>query len=184
VPFAAPDAGSEALLVAGGYGIAPFVLLAKQLLAGGVRVRVFYGGRTAHDLLLRKPFEERGIPLTLTTEDGSLGTRGLVTAAVAAHLADHADTARLFACGPRPMLLAVARLAEERGLPAQVSLDPWMGCGLGTCLGCVVQIRMPGEERPRYRCACTEGPVFDASTVVWPDLPAGSARRNPIEAGS
>jgi len=182
VPFTAPDAGSEALLVAGGYGIAPFVLFSKQLLTGGVRTRVFYGGRTAHDLLLRTPFEEQGIPLTLATEDGSLGSQGLVTAPLAAHLAGRSG-AGLFACGPRPMLVAVARLAEERGLPAQVSLDPWMGCGLGTCLGCVVQIRRPGEERARYRCACTEGPVFDASTVVWPDLPGGSARRNPSEAG-
>jgi dihydroorotate dehydrogenase electron transfer subunit len=58
-------------------------------------------------------------------------------------------------------------VAEKRGLPAQVSLDPWMGCGIGTCLGCVVFIRRPGETRAKYRCACTEGPVFDASTVVW-----------------
>ena len=65
------------------------------------------------------------------------------------------------------MLRAVARLAQERSLPAQVSLDPWMGCGMGTCLGCVVRIQRPGEERPRWRCACTEGPVFDAREVVW-----------------
>ena len=58
--------------------------------------------------------------------------------------------------------------AEKRGVPAQVSLDPWMGCGLGTCLGCVVRIRRPGEARPNYHCACTEGPVFDARDVVWP----------------
>jgi dihydroorotate dehydrogenase electron transfer subunit len=61
----------------------------------------------------------------------------------------------------------VARLAGARGLPAQLSLDPWMGCGVGTCLGCVVRIQRPGEPRPKWRPACTEGPVFDAATVVW-----------------
>jgi dihydroorotate dehydrogenase electron transfer subunit len=66
------------------------------------------------------------------------------------------------------MLHAVALLAEKEGVPAQVSLDPWMGCGLGTCLGCVVRIRRPGDARPKYHCACTEGPVFDARDVVWP----------------
>jgi dihydroorotate dehydrogenase electron transfer subunit len=75
------------------------------------------------------------------------------------------------------MLHAVARLAEERGLEAEVSLDPWMGCGLGTCLSCVVPIQGADEPRPRYRCACTEGPVFDAARVVWPGEPASREHR-------
>jgi dihydroorotate dehydrogenase electron transfer subunit len=66
------------------------------------------------------------------------------------------------------MMHAVARIAAARSLPAEVSLDPWMGCGIGTCLGCVVRVQGADEARPRYRCACTEGPVFDASRVVWP----------------
>jgi dihydroorotate dehydrogenase electron transfer subunit len=79
------------------------------------------------------------------------------------------------------MLHAVARVAEARGLPAQVSLDPWMGCGVGTCLGCVVWIQKRDEPRPKYRCACTEGPVFDAATVVWPGDAASCARRRAAE---
>jgi dihydroorotate dehydrogenase electron transfer subunit len=78
---------------------------------------------------------------------------------------------RLYARGPDAMLHAMARLAGARGLPAEVSLDPWMGCGPGTCLGCVILVRRPGEAKPKYRCACTEGPVFDAATVVWPECP-------------
>jgi dihydroorotate dehydrogenase electron transfer subunit len=85
--------------------------------------------------------------------------------------------AKLYACGPDAMLQAVARIAEDRGLPAEVSLDPWMGCGIGTCLGCVVRIQHEDEVRAKYRCACTEGPVFDASVVLWPDDAASWARR-------
>jgi dihydroorotate dehydrogenase electron transfer subunit len=66
------------------------------------------------------------------------------------------------------MMHAVARIAQERNIPCEVSLDPWMGCGLGTCLGCVVKIQEPGETRPKNRPACTEGPVFDSKRVVWP----------------
>jgi dihydroorotate dehydrogenase electron transfer subunit len=75
------------------------------------------------------------------------------------------------------MLHAVARIADDRRLACQVSLDPWMGCGIGTCLGCVVWIQLEGETRPKYRCACTEGPVFDADRVVWPGEAASAARR-------
>jgi dihydroorotate dehydrogenase electron transfer subunit len=90
-----------------------------------------------------------------------------VTEGVAAYLDTAPGPVTLFACGPDAMLHAVARLAAERGLPAQLSLDPWMGCGVGTCLGCVVRLRRAGEARPKYHCACTEGPVFDAREVVW-----------------
>ncbi len=94
--------------------------------------------------------------------------RGRVTVALEDHLDRAPARPTLYACGPEAMMHAVARVAAARSLPAEVSLDPWMGCGLGTCLSCVVRIQDRGEERPRYRCACTEGPVFDASRVVWP----------------
>jgi dihydroorotate dehydrogenase electron transfer subunit len=88
-----------------------------------------------------------------------------VTEPLRAYLERRPAPVRLFACGPHPMLQAVTRLALRLGVEAEVSLDPWMGCGVGACLGCVVRIRERGDER--YRCACTEGPVFDAATVVW-----------------
>jgi dihydroorotate dehydrogenase electron transfer subunit len=174
--FTPPPVESEALLVAGGYGIAPFYLFSSELRREGRAPRVFYGGRTAADLPLREPFEALGVPLVAATEDGSLGVRGRVTEPVEAYLDGRHAPAVLYACGPEAMLRAVARLAERRGLPAQLSLDPWMGCGIGTCLGCVVRVR--GEGTPRYACACQEGPVFDSRAVVWPgeEVPAEGAR--------
>ena len=163
--------------MAGGYGIAPFALFCDELLRRGRTARVFYGGRTAADLQVREAFAERGVALVAATEDGSLGHRGRVTEPLEAYIDAGALRPTLFACGPDAMLHAVARLAARRGLPAEVSLDPWMGCGIGTCLGCVVPIQRADEPRPRYRCACTEGPVFDAVTVVWTGDDASLARR-------
>jgi dihydroorotate dehydrogenase electron transfer subunit len=166
-PFPAPPPGHEALLVAGGYGIAPFHLFCEELRRDGRPARVFYGGRTVGDLQVREPFAEMGVPLEASTDDGSFGHHGRVTEPLDAYLDRQRAPAALYACGPDAMLHAVARLAARRGLPCQVSLDPWMGCGVGTCLGCVVRIRRAGEERAKWRCACTEGPVFDAREVVW-----------------
>lgn len=183
-PFTAPAAGHEALLVAGGYGIAPFHLFCEELLRSGGRARVFYGGRTAADLQVRGPFARMGVPLVPATDDGSLGHHGRVTEAVERYLDTRPGPLALYACGPEAMLHAVARLAERRGLPAQVSLDPWMGCGVGTCLGCVVWMQSARDARPHYRCACTEGPVFDAREVVWAGEELSCARRDALAAAS
>jgi dihydroorotate dehydrogenase electron transfer subunit len=90
-----------------------------------------------------------------------------VTEPLAAHLDGSPGPVTIYASGPDAMLRAVAGVARDRGLTAQLSLDPWMGCGVGTCLGCVVWIQRPGDEQPHRRCACTEGPVFDSAEVVW-----------------
>ncbi len=166
-PFRPPHPEVETLLVAGGYGVAPFRFLAERMLGEPARARLFYGGRTAADLALAPMLRDLGMPVVLATEDGSLGEHGRVTAPLEAYLDSTLGAVRLCACGPDPMMHAVARLAAERRLGAEVSLDPWMGCGVGTCLGCVVRIQAPDEQRPKYRCACTEGPVFDAARVVW-----------------
>jgi dihydroorotate dehydrogenase electron transfer subunit len=176
-PFSAPLADEEPLMVAGGYGIAPFRMLCAELTARRRRGRVFYGGRTEGDLQVREPFAEMGVPLSLATEDGSLGHRGRVTEPLEAYLDAAPGPVRLYGCGPDAMLHAVARLALRRNVPAEVSLDPWMGCGVGTCLGCVVSIQAGDEARPHNRCACTEGPVFDAREVVWPGEASSAARQ-------
>ena len=178
--FTPPPEDVEALLVAGGYGIAPFLLFSHELRAQGRTPRIFYGGRSASDLQLRALFTPLGVPLVSATEDGSLGERGRVTAALEAYLDTRPGPVALFGCGPDAMLHALADVAERRGLAAEVSLDPWMGCGVGTCLGCVVWIQRGDEPRPKYRCACTEGPVFAAETVVWPGEPASLARRRSV----
>ena len=181
-PFTLPASGTEAIMVAGGYGIAPFFLFSNELTAAGRAGRVFYGGRSARDLQLRERFSSL-VPLIPATEDGSVGQRGRVIAPLEDFLAKDAGPVRLYACGPDAMLHAVARLAEARGLDAEVSLDPWMGCGVGTCLGCVVFTQGTGEPRAKYRCACTEGPVFDAALVVWPgDQESWARRRAEVEA--
>jgi len=176
-PFARPSLEGEALLVAGGYGVAPFRFLGERLRGSGLRARLFYGGRTAADLPLLDRLQGLGMTIVPATEDGSLGERGRVTDPLEAHLDAARGPVKLYACGPEAMLHAVARIADARGVDAEVSLDPWMGCGVGTCLGCVVRIQGADEVRPRYRCACTEGPVFDAARVVWPGDEGSRARR-------
>jgi dihydroorotate dehydrogenase electron transfer subunit len=176
-PFTAPPADAEALLVAGGYGVAPFRLFGEELARAGRRARLFYGGRSFGDLQLRDRFRDLPLSVVLATEDGSAGVRGRVTAPLESYLDSKPGPVRLHACGPDAMMHAVARVAQARDLPAQVSLDPWMGCGIGTCLGCVVPVQKPEEARAKLRCACTEGPVFDAATIVWPDERESRARR-------
>jgi dihydroorotate dehydrogenase electron transfer subunit len=166
--FTVPSSAERVFLVGGGYGVAPFALFSRGLHEAGVAFHLFYGGRTASELPLVLELERRGIPLTLSTDDGTHGEHGRVTAPLVAALAAEKGKARLYACGPEAMMHAVAKIAAERSLPCEVSLDPWMGCGVGTCLGCVVKIQDEGELRPKNRPACTDGPVFDAKRVVWP----------------
>lgn len=167
-PFAAPPKDTEALMIGGGYGVAPFSFLGGELLRDGRKARLFYGGRTTADLPLLARLRAQGLDVVPATEDGTTGAEGRVTVPLEAHLDQGAGASRLYACGPEAMMHAVARIAARRGLEAQVSLDPWMGCGVGTCLGCVVKIQRADDPRWKYKCACTEGPVFDASCVVWP----------------
>jgi dihydroorotate dehydrogenase electron transfer subunit len=166
--FTVPARGERVHLVGGGYGVAPFALFSRRLKEASASFHLFYGGRTADELPLVAQLEARGIPLTLSTDDGARGEKGRVTAPLLAALDRDRGPARLYACGPEAMMRAVAKIAGDRGLPCEVSLDPWMGCGVGTCLSCVVKIQEPGEPRPKYRPACTEGPVFDAKRVAWP----------------
>jgi dihydroorotate dehydrogenase electron transfer subunit len=168
--FTPPEPKGAACLVGGGYGVAPFVLFSRTLKNQGADFRLFYGGRSRSELPLVAEIERRGIGLTLSTDDGSLGERGRVTQPLLAALSA-AGKGRLYACGPEPMMRAVARIASERDLRCEVSLDPWMGCGVGTCLGCVVKIQGPDESKPKNRPACTEGPVFDSKRVVWARSP-------------
>lgn len=166
-PFRPPADGAdrEHLLVMGGVGAAPFPLLAAELRRRGQRARAFVGGRTAADLLCLDDFARLGVPVTVTTDDGSAGCRGLVTEALRAYLAEAAGPFAVYSCGPTAMMRAVDDLARGAALPHQVSLEAPMACGIGVCLSCVVRV---GEPRAwAYRRVCREGPVFDAATIVW-----------------
>jgi dihydroorotate dehydrogenase electron transfer subunit len=161
--FTVPAAGGETpLLVAGGYGMAALYLLAQRSPQKGV---AFVGGRRRVDILCEDEFRALGWEVRATTEDGSHGAKGLVTHALQAELDRRAPGRKLFACGPTPMLKAVGQLASEFDLPAELSLDEHMGCGIGVCLACVVPIKTgDGWE---YQRTCTEGPVFDSRQVAW-----------------
>jgi dihydroorotate dehydrogenase electron transfer subunit len=161
--FTLPVPGAETpLLVAGGYGMAALYLLAQRSPQKGV---AFVGGRRRVDILCEEEFQALGWEVRATTEDGSHGEKGLVTHALQAELGRRAPGRKLFACGPTPMLKAVGQLASEFNLPAELSLDEHMGCGIGVCLTCVVPIKTgDGWE---YQRTCTEGPVFDSRQVAW-----------------
>ncbi|MFW9603838.1 MAG: dihydroorotate dehydrogenase electron transfer subunit [Trichlorobacter sp.] len=162
-----PD-GEEKLIVGGGVGLAPLYLLAKQLVTTSP-VRLFAGGRTRDDILCITEFERLGVECYVATEDGSLGERGLVTKVLCDRLDATGNTGRIFACGPHGMLKAVAAIAADRNVPCQVSLEGYMACGVGACLGCVCQGAGHTPETPDYRCVCSEGPVFEASQLAWED---------------
>jgi dihydroorotate dehydrogenase electron transfer subunit len=156
-----------ACLVAGGVGIAALYLLARDLAAAGVRPVLFYGARTAGELVLRDYFERLGIETRYSTEDGSLGERGLVTAPLARFLGKHArEGVRAYACGPWAMMHAAHTLAVRHRVPCDVSLEARMGCSLGACMGCVVQAA-GSQAEPHYIRVCMEGPVIDSRMIDW-----------------
>ena len=166
-PFTLPDAPAEVWMVAGGVGLAPFWTVADTLSARAVPMTLFYGGRSDGDLFYLDYFEQRRVTLVLATEDGSRGEHGRVTAPLERALAGR-RTGRdvlLHACGPEPMLAAVARLAERHGCRCEVSVERVMGCGLGGCYSCVVPVKS-GAGAHHVR-SCIGGPVFDAATLVW-----------------
>lgn len=170
-PFEPVEPPAEAWMVAGGVGLAPFVTLAEALKARGTRMRLFYGARRAAELLYVELFERLGVELVLATEDGSRGTRGLITVPLDAALQTLPSThdLRLYACGPTPMMRAVAELAQRHERRCDVSLEQVMGCGLGGCYSCVVLTRAVGGT-PHFVRSCTDGPVFDATRILWDAL--------------
>ena len=161
-----PD--TEKLLVGGGIGLAPLYLLTKALVANKATVHLFAGGRSREDVLCFDDFAALGAQCCATTNDGSFGEEGFVTVPLARHLDQLAGrAATIYACGPEPMLRAVARLAAERKVPCQVSLEGYMACGVGACLACVTPGRDHSQTTPDFRCVCAEGPVFDAAELQW-----------------
>ncbi|HVA28876.1 MAG TPA: dihydroorotate dehydrogenase electron transfer subunit, partial [Candidatus Baltobacteraceae bacterium] len=165
----------DVAIVAGGVGIASVLLPARAYLSRGARVRLFYGARNAELLVDRKRFEDEGCEVLVATDDGSDGFHGFVTEL----LAREAKPEVILACGPSPMLRAVARVAGERGVPAQLSLEETFACGVGGCWGCVVPLVRTSSQAPGFPPAsengsdvvyariCKEGPVFLASELRW-----------------
>ena len=168
-PFALVAPPTEAWLVAGGVGLAPFATLAEALRARNGRVTLYYGARRAAELFFLDHFEKLGVQLVLTTEDGSRGERGRVTLPLERDLRERSTAANvmIYACGPEPMLAAAAKLAAAHGQPSQVSVERVMGCGLGGCYSCVISVKTAGGK-PHYVRSCVAGPVFRGDEIEWP----------------
>jgi dihydroorotate dehydrogenase electron transfer subunit len=164
--FPAPEPETLDLLVAGGVGLPPMYMQAAWAADRKVAAQseVLYGGRGAADLVLLHELRAMGVGLHLTTEDGSVGAKGLVTLALEARLEAGLRSGRpmrVMGCGPNGMLWAVARIAKARDVPCFISLEEQMACGIGVCLGCAI----PARSRP-FRYVCSNGPVFDAADVL------------------
>jgi dihydroorotate dehydrogenase electron transfer subunit len=188
-----PDEGI-ALMVGGGVGIPPMMYLAEKL--AGKKAIAFAGALTRdllaltitddaqppsaneiHPLYNIAEFSRHGIPAIITTDDGSYGYRGFITQALEAYLDKYfqgKSSPVIYTCGPEPMMKRVAEIAGVRGLKCQIAVERAMACGMGTCQSCCIEVKkadpnqvpLPGKEWA-YRLACTDGPVFEASTLLW-----------------
>jgi dihydroorotate dehydrogenase electron transfer subunit len=185
--FTVPETVETAVLVAGGIGVPPISALAMEIVRGQRRLEVFLGGKTADDILCAEDFEGVGATLHITTEDGSRGTRGVITDLLEPFLESLGNPAirqlgnqegpsrpaaqppsrlAIFTCGPPGMLAAVSRVAEGRGVACQTSVEANMACGFGACMGCAIEVRSSGPG-PAYKLVCKDGPVFDSRDLVW-----------------
>lgn len=164
--FPDPEHGAgQLVLVGGGLGIPP--LAAAAAWARARRPEAILGARHADDLAGRAQVTAAASAVALCTEDGSAGRRGLVTDLLADALSPAAE---VWACGPTPMLAAVAALCQARGARCWLALETPMACGFGVCMGCAVPAARGG-----YLKACTDGPVLPADAVLWPAPPSRGA---------
>jgi dihydroorotate dehydrogenase electron transfer subunit len=152
--------GQRHLLAAGGYGAAPLLFLARQIVARGEMVCVCMGARGQEDLLLVEDFQAAGCEVRIATEDGSRGQKGLITSITAQAMNDFKPD-RLYACGPEAMLVALAEQCKAHKLPAQLSWEALMRCGIGICGSCELDAAVREKTGiPAGWLTCQDGPVF------------------------
>ena len=163
-----PEKSTKIVFVAGGIGCAPFPAFIAELDRAGRRATMIYGARSADELPLLDWFRERCDSVLVTTNDGSLGASGLVTAPLEHLLQERgADPLHLYVCGPTPMLKAVAKMALASGVVCDLALEAPMACGFGVCLGCVVPTHEAPDGPVAYERVCVEGPVMRAERMAW-----------------
>ena len=155
--FNLPEKGEKCLLVGGGIGMAPLYYFAKVLNEKGIRPTLLLGGKSESDLLRLTDYQQLGDTF-VSTEDGSLGEKGFVTMH---SLWQKQSFDKIYVCGPKPMMKAVVKLAAEKNIWCEVSLENLMACGLGACL-CCVEDTIDGHV-----CVCKEGPVFNTRRLKW-----------------
>lgn len=156
---------ANSILVAGGIGIAPILMLARKLIQyqKGAGILLLVGAKTKRLILCERDFKTLGIGVKISTDDGSYGWRGMVTELLEDRLSANrcSSPAIIYACGPEKMLKKVAEISRRHDMKAQGSLEKNMACGVGACLGCVV------TTRSGYQRVCKEGPVFDLDEIIW-----------------
>ena len=171
VPRSTAHGPRSTVLVAGGVGIAPLVALAESIVGSRgsgvgskkVKMYVLIGAKKKNHILCKESFEKIGAEVIISTEDGSFGEKGLITNSLIRLLqAPNSRLSTIYACGPAAMLKTVAKIAKERKIPCQVSMEERMACGVGACLGCPVKVKSGG-----YKMVCKDGPVFDAKEIAW-----------------
>ena len=155
--FNASVSGERPLLVGGGVGVPPLLLLAKRLIESGREVDVVLGFNNAREIILADEFKAAGCNVTIATADGSEGCKGFVTDAIGQTDANSANS-YFYACGPKPMLRA---LQQKMKIAGQMSMEERMGCGFGACMGCTCHTTGGTKQ------ICTDGPVFLKDEIIF-----------------
>lgn len=156
--FTIPAANEKTLLIGGGVGTAPLLFLGERLKEKGHHPEFLLGGRSLLDITQLQDFKKLG-EVHITTEDGSLGVKGLVTHHPVLK-EKHFD--KIYTCGPKPMMIAIAQHATDNKIDCEASLENHMPCGFGVCLCCVEKTKERGNI-----CVCTEGPIFNINELQW-----------------
>ncbi len=177
--FTVPDKANRVLIVGGGIGVAPLFTIIQALTHYNVEQTVLLGARTADFVIGAEQLASLKVRVEVSTDDGTLGYRGLVTDLAEKHIKLNKPD-YFYACGPNPMLKQLLKVTCKFGIGGQVSMEERMGCGVGACLACVCKA-VPGDQWPvaggkeqawedfEYKKVCTDGPVFEASEVVIDD---------------
>lgn len=151
-------------IIGGGIGVFPLYELAKCAKKDGKQVSTYLGFRSKDFVVLEEEFKQVSDNFVLTTDDGSYSQKGFAIQFLEKDI-DAGKVDAIFACGPLPMLKAVQKLADEKDVPCQISLEEKMACGLGVCLGCAVKTTKSSKEAPEYLHVCKAGPVFNSKDV-------------------
>ncbi len=157
-----PVLTSPRILAAGGMGFAGLLFLASRLVGDKETTTVLLGARTAGHMFACRDFTQLGLPVICATDDGSAGTRGLVTDLLAQEMKRSPEPGTVYTCGPMSMLRETVSVARKHGWRIYCAMEGMMACGFGVCRGCALPASKGG-----YLLACVDGPVFDADQLLW-----------------
>ena len=163
----------KVVIIGGRIGVAPLLALCEESIRQGKEVRVLIGALKKELVIGEESFKILGAKVEVSTDDGSYRYKGLVTDLLERMIKEGWLTDQIFACGPKPMLKKISKIALQANVNYQVSLEERMACGIGACLGCVCKIKIKDKREYKvkyeYKRVCVDGPVFVGSEVVWDD---------------